>query len=203
MLWPRRATRTDVGSRRTVEVRTALPRRGSRNVRVNGRDYRWLILKKTTYVKGAQQAEMGLSVQSADTPRGQALLFRLGVRRPDTLSRLIRPPSPGPCEGGHPCHWQDGWHPQVQGFAHVSRFRSSVTLGRRHLALSRTTRTTSDAVQPSRHAVQGRLDLWTHASGSVAIEMPGHDALRERMARSVVRPARGHLRRTAWGVRVH
>ena len=101
----------------------ALPRRGSRNVRVDGRDYRWLIRKKTTYVQGAQQAEMRLAVQSADTPLGQVLLVRLGVSRPDNwISPHQTPITPARVREIIRAGLLDGWRPQVQGSAHVLTF---------------------------------------------------------------------------------
>ena len=61
----------------------AIPRKGSRMVRVGNAVYRWRIRKRPTYIQGAFESSMSLAVELCTEGAASVLVVNLGVSRPD------------------------------------------------------------------------------------------------------------------------
>lgn len=61
----------------------AIPRTGSRKVRVDGTEYRWLIRKSPTYSQAAFGSSMSLAIELGTAGPHKVLMVDLVVSRPD------------------------------------------------------------------------------------------------------------------------
>jgi hypothetical protein len=61
----------------------AIPRKGSRTVRVGDAVYRWRIRKTPTYIQGAFESSMTLAVELCTEGASSVLVVNLKVSRPD------------------------------------------------------------------------------------------------------------------------
>jgi hypothetical protein len=61
----------------------AIPKKGSRTVRVGDDDYRWRIRKRPTYSQGAFESPMSLAVELCTQEAASVLVVNLRVSRPD------------------------------------------------------------------------------------------------------------------------
>ena len=99
----------------------AIPRKGSRLIRVDGVMYRWLVRHKPTYAQGLESA-MTFAVEASDA-RGQVLIVTTGWWRPDNwLNAPCRTVSPRVVERAVRSALAAGWRPGEGGGRFAYRF---------------------------------------------------------------------------------
>ncbi|PWU18584.1 MAG: hypothetical protein C5B50_08690 [Verrucomicrobia bacterium] len=100
----------------------ALPKKGTRRIRVDGREYRWAIRKKPTYCQGALASPMTFAAECVQAPQTM-LLVTTTVPRPDNWlqkpSVCVKPAQVA--EAIRQAH-RAGWQPGVPGSAFVLKF---------------------------------------------------------------------------------
>ena len=105
----------------------ALPKKGTRRIKVDGAEYRWAIRKKPTYCQAAFASPMTFAVECVQAPQ-TVLLVTTTVPRPDNRlqqpSVCVRPAQVA--KAIRQAH-RAGWQPGAPGSAFILKFD---TLGR-------------------------------------------------------------------------
>jgi hypothetical protein len=93
----------------------ALPKKGSRQITVDGLAFRWSVRPKPTYAQGAYAAPMAFAVEAAQRP-GRALHVELARARPDNwLEQPTSPVTPSEVEKFIRRALATGWNPGEPG----------------------------------------------------------------------------------------
>jgi hypothetical protein len=95
----------------------ALPKKGTRKIRVDGKEYRWRIRSQPTYCQGAFGSPMTFAVECVRQPK-RVLVVNTGLPRPDSWVTLERP-SVSPVHVAEAIRraLRGGWRPESGGSA--------------------------------------------------------------------------------------